>query len=544
MDIETLAMALALSKSKGSSSGNADENLQNAISALSYDICPNIYNSGSNPEIESGQFFYIDDDMHLRFSFDLIPANSSKEDIYNLSASVATEHGGLSSVISLLLDNAQNSGGDGDKSSITLYDSDNDAITSVISIGTKSGSLQTGNGTTASGENAHAEGAGTTASGVQSHAEGAGTRAIGALSHAEGGGTNASGGSSHAEGSGTTANGDQSHAEGAGTTASGMQSHAEGGGTTATGVSSHAEGGSTTASGAQSHAEGYGGTYNVKQGTTTKTITSGAFYIADHSEGYQTVAGRPLESGETRTIFGAHAEGYHTQATGDASHAEGSGTTASGELSHAEGGGTRAIGAYSHAEGAGTTASGIQSHAEGSGTTASGELSHAEGGGTTASGVYSHAEGGGTQAIGAQSHAEGAGSLALGDQSHAEGSGTSASGILSHAEGSGTTASGAQSHAEGSGTKANHASQHVFGEYNIEDPSTANVNNRGTYVEIVGNGTKSNARSNARTLDWSGNETLAGNLSVGGGSLTLGSGANAVTITATQLRQLLSMLQS
>ena len=37
-----------------------------------------------------------------------------------------------------------------------------------------------------------------------------------------------------------------------------------------------------------------------------------------------------------------------------------------------------------------------------------------------------------------------------------------------------------------------------------------------TYVEIVGNGNAS-TRSNARTLDWSGNETLAGKLTVGAG---------------------------
>lgn len=34
------------------------------------------------------------------------------------------------------------------------------------------------------------------------------------------------------------------------------------------------------------------------------------------------------------------------------------------------------------------------------------------------------------------------------------------------------------------------------------------------YVEIIGNGTES-VRSNARTLDWSGNEWLAGNLTLG-----------------------------
>lgn len=70
------------------------------------------------------------------------------------------------------------------------------------------------------------------------------------------------------------------------------------------------------------------------------------------------------------------------------------------------------------------------------------------------------------------------------------------------------------SHAEGNGTTANHMSQHVFGEYNILDPSENASTIRGIYVEIVGNGTSS-TRSNARTLDWTGNEVLAGKLTIG-----------------------------
>ena len=63
---------------------------------------------------------------------------------------------------------------------------------------------------------------------------------------------------------------------------------------------------------------------------------------------------------------------------------------------------------------------------------------------------------------------------------------------------------------------ANHRSQFVFGEYNTPDPSSAADTARGNYVEIVGNGTADNARSNARTLDWNGNERLAGTLYVNG----------------------------
>lgn len=159
-------------------------------------------------------------------------------------------------------------------------------------------------------------------------------------------------------------------------------------------------------------------------------------------------------------------------------------------------------------------ATGTWSLAEGSETTASAETAHAEGTGTTASGYASHAEGITTTASGYASHAEGYTAFASGSYSHVEGSNTTASGMYSHAEGGSTLASGYHSHAEGSSTIANSASQHVFGAYNIADSNTA-VALRGTYVEIVGNGTGVNNKSNARTLDWNGNEVLAGKLTVG-----------------------------
>lgn len=173
------------------------------------------------------------------------------------------------------------------------------------------------------------------------------------------------------------------------------------------------------------------------------------------------------------------------------------------------------LGDNATAEGLNTTASGPTSHTEGYMTTASGSMSHAEGISTTASGSYSHAEGNRTTASGQASHAEGVDAKASGSYSHAEGQNTTASGEKSHAEGNYTTASGYYSHAEGGNTTANHRSQHVFGEYNIADGSTNLTSNKGNYVEIVGNGTSDNARSNARTLDWDGNEILAGKLTVG-----------------------------
>ena len=175
----------------------------------------------------------------------------------------------------------------------------------------------------------------------------------------------------------------------------------------------------------------------------------------------------------------------------------------------------QAIKDYSHAEGYISVSSGNYSHAEGKETTANGEHSHSEGGFTIASGGASHAEGYETIASGEYSHAEGYKTIA------SRGSDPIARCACAHAEGAETIASGDCSHAEGTGTIANHDSQHVFGTYNIADPSSAKEYHKGNYIEIVGNGTSENARSNARTLDWQGNETLAGNLTVNGTTLTV-----------------------
>lgn len=112
-------------------------------------------------------------------------------------------------------------------------------------------------------------------------------------------------------------------------------------------------------------------------------------------------------------------------------------------------------------------------------------------------------------ASGSYSHAEGYQTIASGDEAYAEGNSTTASGRDSHAEGQETTASGNFSHAEGNNTTAQRRSQRVFGEYNILDTTGAHGGMRGSYVEIVGNGDSTN-RSNARTLDWDGNEWVAG----------------------------------
>ena len=159
----------------------------------------------------------------------------------------------------------------------------------------------------------------------------------------------------------------------------------------------------------------------------------------------------------------------------------------------------------------------------------------AEGYDTRSSGNYSHAEAYRTKASGAQSHAEGSWTQALDSSSHSEGNRTIASAEFSHAEGDSTTAQGKTSHSEGTETIANHLSQHVQGEYNIADASTAVATERGNYVHIVGNGTASNARSNAHTLDWSGNAWFAGDVYVGSTSGTNKDEGSKKLITADEV---------
>lgn len=181
--------------------------------------------------------------------------------------------------------------------------------------------------------------------------------------------------------------------------------------------------------------------------------------------------------------------GVRTGTVGNYSTAEGNGTEASKFASHAEGGETTASGGYSHAEGYKTTASGADSHAEGYSTTASGNWSHAEGQLTVASDEGAHAEGLRTTASGANSHAEG--------------SVTTASGFDAHAQNGGTVASGDYSHAGGESTTAGYDSQTTIGRYN---------DNQSTTAFEIGNGTADNARSNALTVDWSGNVEMAGSV--------------------------------
>lgn len=126
-------------------------------------------------------------------------------------------------------------------------------------------------------------------------------------------------------------------------------------------------------------------------------------------------------------------------------------------------------------------------------------------------GQNAFAEGYNTKASGYASHAEGSDTTASGSFSHTEGNRTTASGGFSHAEGKFTIASGELSHAEGWYTTASGGNQHVQGKYNIADTTSAH---------IVGNGATENTKSNAHTIDWSGNAWFQGDVYTGSTSGT------------------------
>ena len=308
----------------------------------------------------------------------------------------------------------------------------------------------------------------------------------------------------------------------------------------AIGQNSHTEGNYSASTNSGAHSEGL----------RTRALSNGA-----HSEGCGTIA-----SG----IY-SHSEGSGTEALGVYSHVEGYKNTVdtTGQGAHAEGGGNIASANYSHAEGFLNEASGVHAHVEGSVNSATGQYSHAEGGtltwtiplnGDANSVIYTLIEGqrplvyeknrviGGRvsktstitisspriidatisdgwltsitvdKTLDASTAISGncmlaLGTVAYGSGSHSEGGNTYAKGTYSHAEGRMTSALSTSSHAEGYYTIANGNYQHVQGQFNIQDTN-------GTYAHIVGNGTSS-ARSNAHTLDWSGNGWYAGKLTVG-----------------------------
>lgn len=214
-------------------------------------------------------------------------------------------------------------------------------------IASGNGAHAEGRCTTASGEGAHTEGYYTQASGNFSHAEGGGwggqyNIASGTASHAEGGGNNAIGPCSHVEGTRNTVYSDSGHADGSGNTIYGHEAHGEGAGTTTTGEQGHTEGAGNTNVADKGHIEGAGNrnTYNASS-SHTEGAGNTNYGIQAHVEG----SGNTL-SGEESHVEGAgnrihgpksHGEGGGNVTYGLGSHIEGKHNVAVGYGQHAEG---------------------------------------------------------------------------------------------------------------------------------------------------------------------------------------------------------------
>ena len=382
----------------------------------------------------------------------------------------------------------------------------------------------------------------TISSGLYSHAEGDSTTASGKYSHAEGYSTTASGESSHAEGSGAEAIGDYSHAENYGT-AKGKYSHAEGYWTEASSENQHVQGKYNIEDTANKYAHivGNGTTDNKRSNAHTLDWKGNAWYAGEvqgtnlpytvSSKVLATVPASNVKIDGPITVNNVSINKdrrYYIEFLG-------SKKLCSLLVSEEQGNciicniGNYVISAYNNSNNiilfllkinyddtTTDTFTDLIIYEE--------EVNYLDNkyletdlvlqnsislGRVGNIGMGSSAIGYGVEASGNYSHAEGNTTIASGNYgSHAEGDNTIASGNGSHAEGRSTTASGLNSHAEGYYTRAYSQYQHVQGKCNIED--TANK-----YAHIVGNGTDSNKRSNAHTLDWQGNAWYAGKLTLG-----------------------------
>ena len=401
------------------------------------------------------------------------------------------------------------------------------------------------------------------AEGDDSHAEGRQTVAYGQYSHAEGIGTYAKANGQHVQGKWNVINNSYLDIVGNGT---GPDARSNAYTLDASGNGIYA-GKLTVGTGPENDMDVATKQYADSVGTTNLNIKNGSSSQSVRTAGAQT------ESSSYTIGIQAFAEGQQTAASGRASHAEGSYSKATNTAAHAEGNQCEASGSSSHAEGYETKATNSSAHAEGSGSVASGSYAHAEGYRSIAEGTYAHAEGRGSYAYNQASHAEGytfdsaaSGTIVTidqdnltvtvsglptysyykyqlydnsnsfyGDQYISSVSGPSsgvytfvlskwdsslavggtfniglrstALGYGSHAEGAGTLAGNYWgTHAEGKGTIAVGEAQHAEGKWNVINSNMAH---------IVGNGTDFTNRSNAYTLDWNGNGTYAGKVTVG-----------------------------
>lgn len=453
--------------------------------------------------------------------------------------------------------------------------------------------------TYAHNEASHVEGFGSKALGTTSHAEGRYTYAYGDYSHTEGSMTLAPSYYSqhaHAEGNLTVARGSAAHAEGAGNLVSSL---------TLTGDTNDGYVYPQSQASTASTLKRGDALYTYNSALTPSTRFLGIVGLIDQAnrtifvEEYD--GPNELDNETVRMIrhvaYGSysHSEGYDCKAYTTGSHAEGASTVAGvdtlrydpgdeytepytyediyGDYCHAEGSFTHAYGGSSHAGGSSTYAIGNDSFATNFGVVAYGQSSTAFGysltetvmslTGTSDPTIYNYSGYTNVQVgmigyldyngffcahavtqIDSTNHRitfDGAFNIAENETKNVSFKYGGAVGENSFIEGYQTSAIGKNAHAEGHETIALGDNQHTFGVLNERDEN-------GNYAIIVGNGTPEDnshaqaIRSNAYTLDWSGNGWFAGNITANGGSLTLHDNQGNVTITAAQLRSLLALI--
>lgn len=294
----------------------------------------------------------------------------------------------------------------------------------------------------------------------------------------------------HLEGQDNYLGGDMAHVEGYQNIGYGEASHVEGSYNYNDSDVAHIEGTNNINYSWAGHIEGnaniaYGSDTIHVEGYNNKSNSYGS-----HTEGNDNVV---IDSD------GAHVEGYNNELTNGSNyaHVEGDNHTLSGsESSHVEGNQHQLTDAtYTHVEGQGNEVN-------------STSYSHVEGYGNVVYDSYAHVEGHNNESNGQGAHVEGENNYIDGDAMYA------------HVEGSHSESNGYYSHAEGEYNSAYARAVHVFGRANQYE-TVNSADQYGTYVEIVGNGIITNGavtqRSNARTLDWNGNEVLAGKLTLGTG---------------------------
>ena len=237
---------------------------------------------------------------------------------------------------------------------------------------------------------------------------------------------------------------------------------------------------------------------NVNPENNTITVDGYKRLGFDDELNYLTIVGRP-DLGDIDVGFNASVSGE--------------GNIVQDRSGDSSGRDNKVIGAYGSARNRGNIA-GYCADAGGRGTKALADQSRTGGKNTTVWSKNSSADGEDTEA----------GQPVMANEdlhraAAARGIRTKAKRAASTSDGIDTVADAKAASVRGIGGYAGSEAQEVSGKYNVKDTA-------GKYAEIVGNGESDTKRSNARTLDWDGNEQLAGDLKIRNGLGGLGKGTD------------------